>query len=252
MSVEWRSSPKIFRGLVVHSLPWMSLWSVRCAAQANHNRMQLKWTVLCWSEHDTSRRQATHSWPHRSDADWSSPSRRAVAGARKQCTWFDSLPSPAHGMSHGTCHAKSRGLGSDAGHACWPLHAQSPSQPPWWSHPSGATLGATQAARHQDSLICWRRIRGSLSEAPLDTIVSFHLCPKKWQRFFSVAHVHTCPCVLLRFPCPRATRSTPSHGRKCVPSASPSLDSPPSRESPVAAPTRPDPSRVCTVRAVHC
>ena len=95
--------------------------------------------------------------------------------SEEQCTWFDSLPSPAHGMSHGTCHAKSRGLGSDAGHACWPLHAQSPSQPPWWSHPSGATLGATQAARHQDSLICW--IRGSLSEAPLDTIVSFHLCP---------------------------------------------------------------------------
>ena len=34
--------------------------------------------------------------------------------------------------------------------------------------------------RHQDSLICWRRIRGSLSDAPpLDTIVSFQQCPLK-------------------------------------------------------------------------
>ena len=52
-----------------------------------------------------------------------------------------------------------RGLGSDAGQACCPLHALSLSL----SRPSSATLGATQAARHRDSWTCWRRIRGCLS-----------------------------------------------------------------------------------------
>ena len=93
----------------------VTLVSALCSSGEPH-RMQLKWTVLCWSEHDTSR---------------------------------SNLPRAGRiGRVHVTPSLVGFGatLDTHAGHA-----ESSPSQPPWWSHPSGATLGATQAARHQDS-----------------------------------------------------------------------------------------------------
>ena len=121
---------------------------VRCAAQANHNRMVRKWTVPRWSEHGTSKKRDLPRVGRTSEryllvvlaietgGRWSEEAVHMI----RQLVIARARSVPRY-TTRQVSWAWERRWTSMLATTCAVAFAA-----PWWSRPSGATLGATQAA----------------------------------------------------------------------------------------------------------